>query len=243
MEINNTCLNLQEVTEDMVKVLGNEVEGYQLGSAEICNVYCRPILNNAPTVVIPAHKGKKVKYLIYSPLDAQMMVTDEPPASVSMLGECSVNGCLSATVVEEKGKKTLFLKVREDDGFCNTEKKAVNRITALLAVTHERTLRIAYYLSEPDVRIPTPRIVIGFLCWGISLSQKGNWKTSILVNVGSSHVYSFGSDKMYYNDIAAAGSYGTIEKGIPIRQFIWNGKFFVPDVEKGSRIACCNAAV
>lgn len=241
MEINNTHLDLQETTEDMVLVLGHEVTGYELGPAEICNVYCRTVLGYAPAVVITAQKGEKVKYLIYSPLAAQMLVTDEPPVSVSMLGEQAVNGCLSATVVEYNGQKTLFFKVKDNIVLCPNAECAVNRITALLAITYERSLRQEYYLTPPEKRIPTPRNVAGFLCWGITLSQNKNWKKSILVNVGSSSVYSFGSDKMYYKDIESAGTYATIEKGICAKRFAWNGKFFVPHTENSRQPRCCAA--
>ncbi len=243
MEINNTHLNLQEITEDMVKVLGNEVTGYQLGSAEICNVYCRPVLGYAPAVVITAQKGEDVRYLIYSPLSAQMLVTDKKPLEEASVGECSVNGCLSATVVEKDGRKTIFLNFKEEDTVCFTQEKAINKMTGWLAVTYERKLRLAYYLNAPANRIPTPQMVLGFLCWGITLERKKNWKLSLLVYVGSSHVFSFGADKMHYKSIDAADVYWTAEKGVSTRKFNWNGISFVPNLKKNSCIACSNAAV
>ena len=243
MEINSTYISLQEITEDMVKVLGNEVTDYQLGSAEICNIYCQPVLGYAPAVVITARKGEDVKYLIYSPLSAQMLVTDEKPVEKASVGENSVNGCLSASVVEKDGRKTIFLNFKEEDTVCLTREKAVNKMVGWLAVTYERSLRLAYYLNAPANRIPTPQMVLGFLCWGITLERKKNWKQSLLVYVGSSHVFSFGADKMHYKNIDAAGVYWTTEKGVSTKKFNWNGISFVPNLKKNSCIACSNAAV
>lgn len=243
MEINSTYVNLQEITEDMVKVLGNEVTGYKLGSAEICNIYCPQILGYAPAVFLKAQKNEELKYLVYSPLSAQMLVTDEAPLLLSEHGESAVNGCLSAKVVEKDGRKTIFLDFKDEDGLCLTREKAVNKMTGWLAVTHERSLRVAYYQNAPGTRVLVPRTVLGFLCWGITLKREKNWKQSLLVYVGSSHVLSFGADKMYYKNINAPGVYWTAEKGVSTRKFNWNGISFAPDLKKDSCTACCNAAV
>lgn len=228
MELNQTVLNVSEVATEMVEVLGNEVSDFELGKAQICDIFCYALLCDAPAVVIKAEKGNELKYLVYSPLSAQMFITDEPIDTPSTLGRSYENGCLSAIVVDDSSEKTLQLKINAPDLLCCNKEKAQNLLTGFLAITYERSIRMSYYRLPLDNTELVPCLCAGMLCWGLTIKDVNRYY-GIIINVGSSHIFSIGLPMKDYAVITHCGRYQTIEPtNCPSQTYFWNGKIFKP---------------
>lgn len=228
MELNQVVLNLAEVATEMVEVLGNEVVGFELGKAQICDIFCYALLCDAPAVVIKAEKDNELKYLVYSPLSAQMFITDEPIDTPSTLGRSYENGCLSAIVVEDNGEKTLQLKINAPDLLCCNKEKAQNLLTGFLAITYERSIRMSYYRLPLDKTELVPCLCAGMLSWGLTIKDVNRYY-GIIINVGSSHIFSIGLTMKDYAVITQCGRYQSIEQtNCPSQTYFWNGKIFKP---------------
>lgn len=228
MELNQVVLNLAEVATEMVEVLGNEVSGFELGKAQICDVFCHALLCDAPAVVIKAEKGNELKYLVYSPLSAQMFITDETIDTPSTLGRSYKNGCLSAIVVEDNGEKTLQLKINAPELLCCNKEKAKNLLTAFLAITYERSIRMSYYRLPLDRTELVPCLCAGMLSWGLTIKDVNRYY-GIIINVGSSHIFSIGLTMKDYAEITHCGRYQSKEAtNCPSQTYFWNGKIFKP---------------
>lgn len=229
MEFNQTVLDLQDTSKEMLAVLGIEVAGYELEKARICDIYCPTVLSYAPAVVIKAKNNEDVKNLVYSPLSAQMFVTDNEIEDLSTVGKNYQNGCLAAAVVEKEGTVTLELKVEEKDIICATVEKAQNMLTGYLAISYESNVRIAYYKAPLEHRELKPAITAGILSWCLRLKQRPNWFDNVIVNVACSHVYSIGLSMREYAEITQPKRCQTLDRGgNPSQTYFWNGKFFTP---------------
>ncbi len=229
MEFNQAVLNLQDTSKEMLAVLGVEVTGYELEKARICDIYCPTVLSYAPAVVIRARNNEDVKNLVYSPLSAQMFLTDDEIEDLSTIGKSYQNGCLSAAVVEKEGTVTLELKVEEKDIICANIEKAQNLLTGFLAISYESNVRIAYYKAPLEHRELKPAIAAGILSWCLRIKRRPNWFENVIINVACSHVYSIGLPMREYAEIKQARRCQTLDRsGNPSQTYFWNGKSFIP---------------